>query len=146
MKRSYLLASALVLPLGLLLFLQWPLREWVPGAASRISNDCGQVVFALYLAIAMAYASVRGQHVHARGRWNAPRAKAWATVLLVAPWALFMLWSATPTVIQSVLGLERFAETLNPGYFLIRLALGLLPILVLVAVVQRVRQKALHGG
>lgn len=140
MKRLFSLASWLVLPLGLLLFLQWPLREWVPGAASRIANDFGQIVFALYLALAVAYATVRNLHVHAHGRWSIPpRAKAWAVVLLVAPWALYMLWSAAPAVAQSILGLERFAETLNPGYFLIRLALLLLPILVLVAVVQRGR-------
>ena len=146
MRRLFLLASALVLPLGLLLFLQWPLREWVPGAASRMANDFGQVVFALYLAVAMAYATVRGLHVHARGRWNAPRAKAWAVVLLVAPWALFLLWVAVPALAQSVRGLEHFAETLTPGYFLIRLALVLLPVLVLAAVVQRALQKAPHGG
>lgn len=145
MKRLFPLASWLVLPLGLLLFLQWPLREWVPGAASRLANDGGQVVFALYLALGIAYATVRGQHIHARGRWNAPRAKAWASILLVAPWSLFMLWTALPAATQSALGLERFAETLNPGYFLIRLALVLLPVLVLVAVVQRLRQKTAHG-
>ena len=40
--------GALVLPVSLLLFLQWPLREWVQ-AYSREANDLAQVLFALYV-------------------------------------------------------------------------------------------------
>lgn len=146
MQRLFVLASVGVLALGLLLFLQWPLREWVPGSASRLANDFGQIVFAMYLAWAVAYATLRDQHVRARGRWHASvRVKAWAAALLVLPWALFILWSSAPAVAQSVWGLEHFAETLNPGYFLVRLALLLLALLVLVSVVQRAWQKAPHG-
>lgn len=146
MQRLFFLAGILVLPLGVLLFLQWPLREWVPGAASRMANDAGQIVFALYLAVAMACATLRGQNVHARGRWNArARTKAVATLLLVAPWGVFMLWRSVPAAMQSATEWERFAETLNPGYFLIRMALVLLPVLLLLALLQRARQKAPRG-
>lgn len=41
-------ASVLVLPVSLLLFLQWPLREWVQ-AYSREANDLAQALFAIYV-------------------------------------------------------------------------------------------------
>ena len=44
-------AGWLMLPLALLLFAQWPLRELVQ-AGSREANDLAQVVFALYMAVA----------------------------------------------------------------------------------------------
>ena len=43
-------AQWLALPLVLLLFLQWPLRD-VVHAYSRQANDLGQIVFALYVAV-----------------------------------------------------------------------------------------------
>src|SRR5689334_12500560 len=45
----------LVLPISLLLFLQWPLRELVH-AGSREANDLAQWLFALYVSLAMTYA------------------------------------------------------------------------------------------
>ena len=45
-------ASILVLPVSLLLFLQWPLREWLL-AYSREANDLAQVLFALYVSVAI---------------------------------------------------------------------------------------------
>ncbi|MEY4911183.1 MAG: hypothetical protein RL761_846 [Pseudomonadota bacterium] len=44
---------------------------------------------------------------------------------------MFMLWASFPTLRESVLGLERFAETLTPGFFVVKLALALLLVLVL---------------
>lgn len=133
MKPLLRAGAWLALPLCLLLFLQWPVREYLPGPWARRANDAGQVVFALYAALAVAAATVQGAHVAARGRWKASRAKAWAGVLLVAPWALFMVWTALPGVWQSVYGLEQFADTLNSGYFLIRVAMLVLPLLALAA-------------
>jgi hypothetical protein len=44
MRILSFLASLLVIPLALLLFIQWPLREWVQ-AYSRQANDMGQILF-----------------------------------------------------------------------------------------------------
>jgi hypothetical protein len=49
------LVLPLVLPLALLLFLQWPLRD-VVGAGSRPANDMAQWLFALYVAVALRHA------------------------------------------------------------------------------------------
>ena len=57
-------AMALALPVSLLLFLQWPLRDLVQ-AYSREANDIAQLLFALYVAAAISYASRRGVHLAA---------------------------------------------------------------------------------
>jgi TRAP-type mannitol/chloroaromatic compound transport system permease small subunit len=46
------------------------------------------------------------------------------------PWALFLTWTAVPAVWQSLMHWERFPETLNPGYFMIKVALLLLALLM----------------
>src|SRR6185369_12794364 len=45
----------LVLPIALILFVQWPLRDLVR-AYSRDANDLGQWLFALYVSLAMTFA------------------------------------------------------------------------------------------
>jgi hypothetical protein len=52
----------LALPISLLLFLQWPLREYVH-AYSREANDLGQWLFALYVAASVTAASRAGTHL-----------------------------------------------------------------------------------
>ena len=52
----------LAIPIGLLLFLQWPLREYVK-AYSREANDLGQWLFALYVAAAVTAATRAGTHL-----------------------------------------------------------------------------------
>src|SRR5258708_736821 len=54
----------LALPVVILLFLQWPLRE-VFGKWSREANDLGQVMFALYVAISVTAATRAGTHLAA---------------------------------------------------------------------------------
>jgi TRAP-type C4-dicarboxylate transport system permease small subunit len=132
-RPALIAAGALVLPLTLLLFAQWPLRDVVQ-AGSRQANDLAQVIFALYMAVAVTAASVHGAHLSAHTHDDsAPRPwRRWAVFACTAPWALFLLWTSAPSVWQSVAQLERFGETLNPGYFLIRVALWLLAALVLV--------------
>jgi TRAP-type C4-dicarboxylate transport system permease small subunit len=134
MQRIALLAAgALVVPLTFLLFAQWPLRDVVQ-AGSRQANDLAQVIFALYMAIAVTAASLQRAHLAAHVGGDHPPApwRRWAVVACTAPWAVFLLWTSAPSVWQSVLQLERFGETLNPGYFLIRVALWLMALLVLV--------------
>ena len=54
-RLAFLAAAALVLPLALLLFAQWPLRDLVQ-AHSREANDLAQIIFALYMAVAVTWA------------------------------------------------------------------------------------------
>jgi TRAP-type C4-dicarboxylate transport system permease small subunit len=135
-RLLFLAASLLVLPLALLLCAQWPLREVVQ-AYSTQANDLAQILFALYMAVAVTAASREGMHLsagHAPDEHaNLPsRWRAWALLACTAPWGLFLLWASAPSVWQSVRQLERFGETFNPGYFVVKLALWLLVVLVLV--------------
>jgi len=133
-------AGLLVLPLSLLLFAQWPLRDFLQ-AGSRQANDLAQVLFALYMAVAVTAATRAATHLsagHAPAEDAQPpsRWKAWAVLACTGPWALFLLWTSAPGVWQSIRQLERFSDTLNPGFFVIRIALWAMAVLVLVEAVQ----------
>jgi TRAP-type C4-dicarboxylate transport system permease small subunit len=127
----------LALPLALLLFLQWPLRDLVQ-AYSRQANDIAQILFALFVAIAFTEATRRDAHLAAdalaaryplRARRIIARV---AAAVVVLPWALFLAVTSAPVVWQSLLQLERFADTLDPGYFLVRFSALLLAALALI--------------
>ena len=126
----------LVLPVALILFLQWPLRDFVR-AGSREANDLGQWIFALYVSLAMTFASREHTHLAvdaiAHG-YSAPLRAAiarWGGFACVAPWAVFMIWTVGPTVQRSVLSLEKFPDTNNFGYFLVKVAALLMAVLAL---------------
>jgi TRAP-type mannitol/chloroaromatic compound transport system permease small subunit len=131
------LASAvLVLPIGLLLFLQWPLRD-VFQAYSREANDLAQCLFALYVSVAITGATRRHAHLATdivaqryaeAARWTLARAGA---LCVLVPWSLFILYAAWPMTVQSVRQLEAFPESFNPGYFVLKIALLLAALLVL---------------
>jgi TRAP-type C4-dicarboxylate transport system permease small subunit len=129
------LGLPLVLPISLLLFLQWPLRDLVQ-AYSREANDLGQWLFALYVSLAISYATRARSHLaaDALARHYAPdlrtRLQRVAALVVLAPWSLFILYSAWPIVKQSVLQLEAFPDTYNPGYFIVKIAVSLLALLV----------------
>lgn len=138
-------AALLVLPLALLLFAQWPLRDVVQ-AGSREANDLAQVLFAVFMAVAVTAATRTGAHLSAaHGAPRRTRLRAWALLACVGPWAVFVLWSAWPQVAESLRAMERFPETLNPGYFLIKVALALLVLLVLVDALLAPLRKARRG-
>ena len=153
MRKLVTAASLLVLPLALLLFAQWPLRDWVQ-AHSRTANDVAQMVFALYAAVAITAASRSKTHL-ALVKHDVSATKQiadwriWALLVCVAPWASFLLWTATPQMWESIKALEIFSEGLTPGYFVLRIALVLLALLVLAdAVAQAVtdlRARAQRG-
>jgi hypothetical protein len=128
--RLFLAAAALVLPLAALLFAQWPLRDLLQ-LWSRQANDLAQILFALYVAVAVTAASAAGAHLAASRSRLKPRAAAIAVLACTGPWALYLLVLTAQPVWQSLVTLEKFPETLNPGYFLIRVALWLLAALVL---------------
>ena len=126
----------LVIPLSLLLFAQWPLRD-VVHAYSREANDLAQWLFALYVSLAITYATRGRTHLaaDALARRYSPvtreRLYRIASAAVLVPWSGFMLYAVAPIVWQSVLQLERFPETYNPGYFILKLAVALLALLVL---------------
>jgi TRAP-type mannitol/chloroaromatic compound transport system permease small subunit len=128
-------SSVLVLPLSLLLFLQWPLREWVQ-AYSREANDLAQSLFALYVSLAIVYATRRRSHlaVDAWAQRYSPATRAWLARVgalgVLLPWSVFIMATGWSMVSQSIIGLERFPDTFNPGYFFIKGCSWLLALLV----------------
>jgi len=87
-----------------------------------------------------------GSHAASASSPAAPRWRAWATLVCVGPWALFMLWASWGTVVDATRGLERFPETLTPGYFVLKIALALLLLLVLLQALLAVRHtRSLDG-
>jgi TRAP-type mannitol/chloroaromatic compound transport system permease small subunit len=126
----------LVLPVALILFLQWPLRDFVQWG-SREANDLGQWIFALYVSLAMTFATRERAHlaVDAIAHDYPTRLRGaiarWGSVICVVPWTLFVIWTVEPTVQRSVLALEKFPDTYNFGYFLIKVAALLLAVLAL---------------
>lgn len=132
-----LAASVLVVPLSLLLFSQWPLREWV-GRWSHEVDDFGQICFAIFIGAAVTYATRRRAHLaadvlaHRYTFLTRVRLERIASILIALPWAAFVLYAAWPSLARSVVQLEGFADTYNPGFFLLRVAVGLLAAMVLI--------------
>jgi TRAP-type mannitol/chloroaromatic compound transport system permease small subunit len=129
-------AQWLALPLIVLLFLQWPLRDIVR-VYSREANDLGQIIFALFVAVSVTAATRAGTHLAAdtlAQRYSARtrhRLKQLGATLGLLPWALFVLVASKGIVASSVLGLESFQDTNNRGYFIIKAALWLMAIVVI---------------
>jgi len=130
-------AKWLALPIVTLLFLQWPLRSML-GAYSREANDLGQWLFALYVAASITAATRAKTHLaatiisrHYSDPWRIRLARAGVLFGLI-PWSLIVLVTSRQLVASSVLGLERFPDTYNAGYFIIKLALWLLALLMLI--------------
>ena len=129
-------AQWLVLPLILLLFLQWPLRDIVH-CCSLQANDLGQIFFALLVAVSVTASTRAGTHLaadtlaqHYSSRTRQRLRKLCAVIGLV-PWSLFILYASKNFVLASVFGLESFSETDNPGYFLIKVALWIMALLII---------------
>lgn len=130
-------AKWLALPIVTLLFLQWPLRTIV-GHYSREANDLGQWLFALYVAAGITAATRTRVHLAADtiSRNYSPRthqflARAGAFLGLI-PWSIFVMVTSWNIVRSSALLLEHFPDTGNPGYFIIKVALLLLALLILI--------------
>jgi TRAP-type C4-dicarboxylate transport system permease small subunit len=124
--------AAWTLPLlALLLCAQWPLRDGVQ-AGSRLANDLAQCLFALTSAVGVNCATRAGAQLAAHPLLPRRHARHLALlspcVLLlgVLPWSLFALWSSAGLVWRSLLQLEAFPDSYNPGYFVVKLAVWLL--------------------
>ena len=130
-------AKWLALPIVVLLFLQWPLRSIV-GLYSREANDLGQWLFALYVAASITAATRAKAHLAAdtMARNYSAATRQWlarAGVLFgLIPWSVIVLVTSWGLVRDSMLLLERFPDTGNPGYFIVKLALLLMALLVLI--------------
>jgi TRAP-type mannitol/chloroaromatic compound transport system permease small subunit len=126
----------LVLPVSFFLFAQWPLRDLVHGYAIQ-ANDLAQWMFALYVSVALTFATRERTHLAADAfaqRYSQQarsRIARFGGFLCVAPWSLFILVASAPAVWQSIRGLEEFPETFDPGYFIIKVATWLLALLAL---------------
>jgi TRAP-type mannitol/chloroaromatic compound transport system permease small subunit len=129
-------AKWLALPLVVLLFLQWPLRD-VFRAFSREANDLGQVTFAFFVATSVTAATRAQTHLAADllARRYPPRVRRrlgqLGSALGLLPWAVFVLIASKSTVISSLRDLEAFQDSGNPGYFLVKLALWAMAILII---------------
>jgi TRAP-type C4-dicarboxylate transport system permease small subunit len=129
----------LAIPISLLLFLQWPLRDFFQ-VYSREANDLGQWLFALYVAGAVTAATRAGTHLAVDTL--AKRYPLWLRRLLarvcdvvaLGPWALFVLAAGTPMIVSSIGHWERFPDTGNPGYFIIKASLWLMAGAVLASI------------
>ncbi len=58
-----------------------------------------------------------------------------ACLVIVIPASLFVLWSGAGGTWSSIAQMEHFPETMNPGYFLVRIAAFVLAALMLVQAV-----------
>lgn len=144
-------AQWLVVPLLLLLFLQWPLRDLVH-AYSREANDIAQWIFALYVAIAVTAATRAGTHLAAdawarryteKTRLRLVRAGA---LLGLLPWAIFIWIASRKIVVSSAMQLELFPDSYNPGYFLVKCALWVLSLLVIAQAILDIARPKIPGG
>ena len=130
-------AKWLALPIVVLLFLQWPLRS-ILGLYSREANDLGQWLFAVYVAVAICAATRAKAHLAADtiSRNYSQATRDWleraGALFGLIPWSIIVLVTSWSLVRQSTLLLERFPDTGNPGYFIIKLALLLLAGLLLI--------------
>jgi TRAP-type mannitol/chloroaromatic compound transport system permease small subunit len=129
-------AQWLALPLIVLLFLQWPLRD-VVRSYSREANDFGQIIFALFVAVSVTAATRAGTHLAADAvaQRYSPRVRRYirkiGALAGLAPWALFILISSKSIVLNSLHLHETFPDTANPGYFIIKLALWIMAAIIL---------------
>ena len=129
-------AQWLALPLILLLFLQWPLRDIVR-AYSTQANDLGQIFFALLVAVSISAATRTGMHLASDtlAQYYRPRTRDWIRRLggglALLPWAIFVLIASDAFVVPSVQELESFPETSNPGYFIIKICLWVMAVTVI---------------
>jgi len=107
------LGQWLAIPIVVLLFLQWPLRDVVQ-AWSRETNDLGQWIFAFYVAISVTAATRAKTHLTAdtlarrySQHWRDGLTRFGAALGLV-PWSLFVLFSSRNIVWSSLVGREAF--------------------------------------
>ena len=105
----------LTLPIVLLvvfLWAQWPMRVFASGNP-RLINDMGQIAFAYFWVMAFAIACLSQSHLQISNN-AAPTKKgrrAWTGFVLSLPWAIFLVYSAWPLLINSWHENEKFPDS-----------------------------------
>ena len=134
----------LVVPLMFLLWVQWPLREFLH-SGYREANDLGQIVFAYYLAVAVSVASISGTHLHVLKKTSwinlHPSISVLPSAFLTLPWALLLSWYSLPLILQSFYEHEKFPESLMSGFYFLKAALIFLPVCIVISIFFRVLSK-----
>jgi TRAP-type mannitol/chloroaromatic compound transport system permease small subunit len=134
-----LLLGASIVPLVLLLWFQWPLREWVH-AGHRQANDLAQLVFAFYTVFSVAWASYHQTHLQLDQPGDKPIRdpvrQRFLGFLLTLPWLAALLWFAWPLWWLSFKEGERFIDSMLPGFYILKLTVILLPVGVVLALAQ----------
>jgi len=144
-------AQWLALPLIILLFLQWPLRD-IFRSYSREANDLGQIIFALFVAVSVTAATRAGTHLRADAvaQHYSQRVRVFiqkiGALIGLAPWALFILLASKSVVVSSLQVREAFPDTGNPGYFVIKLALWIMAITILAQSLLEIVRRAPRDG
>lgn len=134
------MATILVIPLALLLCAQWPLRDWFH-AYSREANDMAQLLFGIYVSVGITYATRARAHLTPEvvARRYPAQVRLWlikyVSISIVLPWTFFILYTSAPMIWQSVRQLESFPDTFNPGYFILKISVGLFALLVMLQAV-----------
>src|SRR5579862_2682258 len=104
---------------------------------SREANDLAQILFALYVGVALTAATREHSHLAADvlAKRYTGKAREWmwriACVVIAIPSSIYVMASAAGATWLSIAQLEHFPETMNPGYFVVRIAAFLLAALVL---------------
>jgi TRAP-type C4-dicarboxylate transport system permease small subunit len=118
------------------LFLQWPLRDIVRGWSTE-ANDPAQIVFAFYVAVAFSAVTRAGTHLAAdtlARRYSAAarrRITQIVTAFAILPWGVLLPVTGYGMIVTALQLVEIFRETRNPGHFMIKLAVGLMALMVI---------------
>lgn len=125
-----LLRSSLAI-LVFTLWVQWPMRMLLIGDA-RFINDIGQIAFAFFVVIAFNDANRTQSHLSIHSQ-HKPEIRThfwmqWIKYFFLTAWAVFVAYSAFPLFIHSLKEAEKFPDSYTPGYFLLKLALLILPL------------------
>lgn len=106
-------------------------------AYSCEANDLAQWLFALYVSMAVPYATRADTHLaadslgHRLPQALRARLNSLGALLVLVPWSLFILVTGWGMVSRSVLQLETFPDTFNPGYFVVKASAWLMALLCL---------------
>jgi len=147
LQTCWLISTRLsIFLLVFLLWIQWPMRVFL-GGNSRLFNDIGQIVFAFFWVLAFAVACSTQSHLKLTSSVHPqPEREIWRatwSLIITLPWAVFVIYSAWPLLFHSLQDNEKFPDTYSPGFYLIKLALVLLPVGLLLAGLRAFR-KASH--
>ena len=113
---------------------QWPLRELL-GWEHIAANDFGQCCFSLFVVGSLGWVSARNGHLCLGYFSNNRTVKRMVEFIVfyfgLLPWLIVMTKDSTPKFIHSFLALEKFPETYSDYYWIIRLAIAILPVSIL---------------